>query len=139
MLKMNPSKQSGPQTQAGTGPRKKEVIIISTIIDVFYYTECKHISYHSAHSSRFLCPEGLHHLEDIHHSLSLAPLNGSGYGTEHATAAHCVTAGETHPHWHTVLGRIWLQLTCSASQWACCQSSFGLWTPPQSHRSQFSG
>ena len=34
--------------------------------------------------------------EDIHHSLSLAPLNGSGYGTEHATAAHCVTAGESN-------------------------------------------
>ena len=53
-------------------------------------------SYHSVHSSRFLYPEGLHHLEDIHHSLSLAPLNGSDYGTEHATAAHCVTAGESN-------------------------------------------
>ena len=62
-------------------------------------TDYRHIlcsSYHSAHSSRFLHPECLHHLEDIHHSLSLASLNGSGYGTEHATAAHCITAGETH-------------------------------------------
>ena len=58
-------------------------------------------AYHSVHSSRFLSPEGLHHLENIYHSLCLAPLNGGGYGTEHATATHHVTAGKTSPHSHT--------------------------------------
>ena len=58
-------------------------------------------AHHSAHSSRFLSPEGLHHLEHIHHSLCLALLNDGGYGTEHATATHHVTAGKTSPHSHT--------------------------------------
>ena len=53
------------------------------------YTCCR------AHGSRFLHPEGDHHLEDVHYSLRLAPLNGGGYGTEHARAAHRVTAGNT--------------------------------------------
>ena len=53
------------------------------------------LAHHSAHGSRFLHPEGLHHLEDVHYSLRLAPLNGGGYGTEHARAAHRVTAGNT--------------------------------------------
>ena len=57
------------------------------------------LAHHSAHGSRFLHPEGLHHLEDVHYSLRLAPLNGGGYGTEHARAAHRVTAGNTvHSH-----------------------------------------
>ena len=60
-------------------------------------------THHSAHGSRFLHPEGLHHLEDVHYSLRLAPLNGGGYGTEHARAAHRVTAGNTHTvHSHTL-------------------------------------
>ena len=59
------------------------------------------MTHHSAHSSRFLHPEGLHHLEHIHHSFCLAPLNGGGYGTEHTTAAHHVTTGKTPPHSHT--------------------------------------
>ena len=59
-------------------------------------------TYCIAHGSRFLHPEGLHHLEDVHYSLHLAPLNGGGYGTEHARAAHRVTAGNTHTvHCHT--------------------------------------
>ena len=62
---------------------------------------CWVITHHSAHSSRFLSPEGLLHLEHIHHTLCLAPLNGGGYGTEHATAAHHITAGQTYPHSHT--------------------------------------
>ena len=62
---------------------------------------CWVTTHHIAHSSRLLSPEGLHHLEHIHHSLCLAPLNGGGYGTEHATATHHVTAGQTLPHSHT--------------------------------------
>ena len=62
---------------------------------------CGVTTHHSAYSSRFLSPEVLHHLEHIHHSLCLAPLNGGRYGTEHATAAHHVTAGKTFPHSHT--------------------------------------
>ena len=59
-------------------------------------------TYCIAHGSRFLHPEGLHHLEDVHYSLHIAPLNGGGYGTEHARAAHRVTAGNTHTvHSHT--------------------------------------
>ena len=54
------------------------------------------------HSSRFLHPQGLYHLEHIHDSLRLASLNSSGYGTEHATAAHCVTAGEISKNSHTI-------------------------------------
>ena len=65
-------------------------------------------TYCSAHSSRFLHPEGLHHLEDVHYSLRLAPLNGGGYGTEHARAAHRVTAGNTHSaQSHTMLLEHW--------------------------------
>ena len=59
-------------------------------------------THHSAHSSRFLHPQGLHHLEHIHHFLRRAPLNGGGYGTEHATAADCVTTGEIQPHSYTI-------------------------------------
>ena len=58
------------------------------------------MTHHSAHSSRFLHPESHHHLEHIHHSLCLTRLNGSGYGTEHTTATHHVTAGNTPPHSH---------------------------------------
>ena len=62
-------------------------------------------TYHSADSSRFLDPEGLHHLKHIHHSLSLAALNGGGYGTEHARAAHCVTVEGIgrERQWHTTI------------------------------------
>ena len=63
-----------------------------------FYVGYKRKTHYSAHSSRFLHPQGLHHLEHIHHSLRLASLNGGGYGTEHATAADCVTAGKTPPH-----------------------------------------
>ena len=41
------------------------------------------LTYHGAYSSRFLYAESLDHLEHIHHSLCLTPLNGGGYGTEH--------------------------------------------------------
>ena len=57
---------------------------------------------HSGYSSRFLYSECLDHLEDIHHSLCLTPLNGGGYGTEHPRPAHCVTAhNNTHMHSNT--------------------------------------
>ena len=66
------------------------------VCNVKLYTYC------IAHGSRFLYAEDLHHLEDVHYSLCLAPLNGGGYGTEHARAAHRVTAGNTHTvHSHT--------------------------------------
>ena len=55
---------------------------------------CK-VTYHSAYSSRFLYTESLDHLEHIHHSLCLTPLNGGGYGTEHPRPAHCITAHNT--------------------------------------------
>ena len=61
-------------------------------------------TYCIVHGSRFLHPEGLHHLEGVHYSLHLAPLNGGGYGTEHARAAHRITAGNTHSaQSHTML------------------------------------
>ena len=82
------------------------------------------MTHHSAHSSRFLHPESLYHLEHIHHSLCLTPLNGGGYGTEHATAAHHVTAGNTLTHSLLTL-KTGPQITCSVSQWASCLSSSG--------------
>ena len=48
-------------------------------------------THHSLHCSWFLYSECLHHLKHVHHSLYLTPLNGGGYGTEHARAAHCIT------------------------------------------------
>ena len=59
-------------------------------------------THHSAHSSRFLHPQCLHHLEHIHHSLRLAPLNSGGNGTEHTAAADCVTTGDIQPHSYTI-------------------------------------
>ena len=58
-------------------------------------------SYHSAYSPWLLYPESLDHLEHIHHSLCLTPLNGGGYGTEHTRPAHCITGereGDRHTH-----------------------------------------
>ena len=98
MLKKSPSIPTGPHILFDTGPDGRDN---STPLYVMLILVASYIPYHSAHSSWFLYPEGLHHLEDIHHSLSLAPLNGSGYGREHATAAHCVTAGEM-PHTDTL-------------------------------------
>ena len=51
-------------------------------------------THHIEDGSRFLYPESLHHLEDVHHSLCLAALNGGCYGTEHPRATYCVTAVE---------------------------------------------
>ena len=63
------------------------------------------MAYHTLHSSRFLGSEGLHHLEHIHHSLCLTPLNGGGYGTEHPTTTHRVTVGEIgHMVWDDDIG-----------------------------------
>ena len=55
-------------------------------------------THRSVHNSSFLHPQGLHHLGHIHHFLCRAPLNGGGYGIEHATEADCVTTGEIQPH-----------------------------------------
>ena len=44
--------------------------------------------------SRFLDPEGFHHLEDVHYSLSFTALNGCGYSTEHSRTTDCVTTRE---------------------------------------------
>ena len=100
-------------------------------------------THHSAHGSRFLHPEGLHHLEDVHYSLRLAPLNGGGYGTEHARAAHRVTVGNTHTvNSHTRCSQSTetsLDLTCSGPQWGGFQSSSGSWTSLQSRQSHWSG
>ena len=58
-------------------------------------------SYHSGNCIRFLCPEGLHNLEYIHHTLGLASFNGTQGSTEHTTATNCVPAlgeGEACQH-----------------------------------------
>ena len=51
-------------------------------------------THHIEDGSRFLYPESFHHLENVHHSLCLAALNGGCYGTEHPRATHCVTVVE---------------------------------------------
>ena len=87
---MSPESTALHQTHPGTAPAVEE------------YNICTHYNrfnsstynYHIQYCSRFLHPEGLDNLEDVHHSLSLAALNSSDYGTEHARTAHCVTAWE---------------------------------------------
>ncbi len=56
-----------------------------------YIQYCNMTAHHGGHSSRFLHPEGLDYLEDIHHSLCLTLLNGGCYGTEHPRTTHHVT------------------------------------------------
>ncbi len=51
------------------------------------------VYYHCCYGSWFLYPEGLDDLEDVHHSLCLAALNGGGDGTKHPRTAHRVTEG----------------------------------------------
>ena len=99
---MSPDTRAQPQTGCGTGTvggTGDGVTVSKRSVECnVLYTHC------SVHGSRFLHPEGLHHLEDVHYSLRLAPLNGGGYGTEHARAAHRVTAGNTHSaQSHTML------------------------------------
>ena len=86
MYQKSPGTQGELQTQPGTGPVEWH--------DIFENYSCRFCAYHSENTSRFLHPEGLDNLEDVHHSLSLAALNSSDYGTEHARTAHCVTAWE---------------------------------------------
>ena len=61
-------------------------MLIATHVQLVFYVP------YSEHSAWFLHPESLDNLEDIHHSLNLAALNGSGYGTEHPRTTHCITA-----------------------------------------------
>ena len=69
-------------------------------------------TYHSPDSSRFLYSESLDHLEHIHHSLCLTPLNGGGYGTEHTWPAHCITVErQTQSCWRCTLPISHLQWT----------------------------
>ena len=98
MFQRSPGTVELPQIPSGTGPEGGGA---SCNTHQTSHWMQDHVTHHSAHGSRFLHPEGLHHLEHIHHSLCLAPLNGGGYGTEHARAAHRVTAGRTPPHSHT--------------------------------------
>ena len=41
-------------------------------------------TYHSENKPWLLNTLSLHHLEDIHHTLTLAAVNGGSYGTEHS-------------------------------------------------------
>ena len=43
------------------------------------------------YSSWFLYSESLDHLEHIHYTLCLTPLNSSSYSTEHTRPTHCIT------------------------------------------------
>ncbi len=66
-------------------------------------------NYHCFYGSWFLYPEGLDDLEDVHHSLCLAALNGGGDGTKHPRTAQRVTEGgrEEVSHNPTAVGS-WL-------------------------------
>ena len=48
-------------------------------------------THHCEDKTWFLDTLGLHHLEHIHHTLSLAAINGGSYGTEHPRPADTVT------------------------------------------------
>ena len=77
-------------------------------------------THHSTYSSWFLYPESLHHLEHIHHSLCLTPLNGGGYGTEHARPTHSVTAGNINISIPQSLPLSWMDrphLQCTTIGW----------------------
>ena len=64
-------------------------------------------TYHIEDGSRFLYPESLHHLKDVHHSLCLAALNGGCYGTEHPRVTHCVTTtGNAKIVWNVIVDTI---------------------------------
>ena len=41
-------------------------------------------TYHSENKPRLLSTLSLHHLEDIHHTLTLTAINGGSYGTKHS-------------------------------------------------------
>ena len=69
-----------PHESICTAPEVSYFILIGTEL-----THC------IEHSSWFVYPESLDHLEHIHHSLCLTAINGGSYGTEHPTATHCVT------------------------------------------------
>ena len=71
------------------------------------------VTYHSAYSSRFLYTESLDHLEHIHHSLCLTPLNGGGYGTEHPRPAHCITGHRRETHVTINIAILGVNLQCN--------------------------
>ena len=49
--------------------------------------------YHCENKPWLLNTLSFYHLEDIHHTLTLAAVNGGSYGTEHSWPADSVTEG----------------------------------------------
>ena len=85
---MTPNMLAQPRGSTCTGSVMEEVVAL--LVDVSNLVKL-YKSHHIEHSSWFVCPESLDHLEHIHHSLCLTAVNGGSYGTEHPTATHCVT------------------------------------------------
>ena len=70
--------------------RTEDKLIVPGALKSLY----QHVSpttHHCENGSWFLDPQCLHHLEHVHHSLSLAALDGGGNGTEHTRAANSIT------------------------------------------------
>ena len=82
------------QTQTGTAPAygvtcESMEIDISIVQKVMWW----HNTHHCENKPWLLNTLSLHHLEDIHHTLTLAAVNGGSYGTEHSWPADSVTGG----------------------------------------------
>ena len=89
MFQRTPGTWAQPQTQTGTAPVNE---IVTQKSDEWFEWWGTH---HCENMTWLLDTLGLHHLEHIHHTLSLTAINGGSYGTEHARPADSVT-GERH-------------------------------------------
>ena len=73
------------------GGRGGGLIFDSRCFEIFFYQHVSTTTHHCENGSWFLDPQCIHHLEHVHHSLSLAALDGGGNGTEHTRAANSIT------------------------------------------------
>ena len=84
MFQRTPGTWAQPQTQTDTAPVNE--IVTQRVSGLG--------THHCENKTWLLDTLSLHHLEHIHHTLSLTAINGGSYGTEHARPTDSVT-GET--------------------------------------------